>query len=255
MIADIVGGPGDSGRRRVGQAEPPQAVAATACDQSRVPTAPGWRPGPGEAVRHVSLGRRQGPPGRAARHPLSADAGHRRADSAKWRARSAIGRKSRRVQEVSGVLEVSPVGVLTTDPVGSERFYRGVLGIERVIPQPLPTAFPAGPDSTPDPPGNGTAAPVAALGRVLRSEAVPVLLKLESPAIELASTETRLAGNRRCETSRQLRLVLRPRDYSSMLVRLIDAQLLGRTTQLDARGVAFADLNGVQWEVQEPRKN
>ncbi|HOY67710.1 MAG TPA: hypothetical protein PLP29_12545 [Candidatus Ozemobacteraceae bacterium] len=120
------------------------------------------------------------------------------------------------------MIDVTPLGILTDQPESSRQFYRTVLGIERIQSCTLPTQ-------------NGAPA--------------PTLLRLESPQVEVFSSETRLLERTtNAVIGIEHRLLLKPRDPLGLLSRLETAGI----ALLDRHGATatFEDLNGIRWELR-----
>ena len=118
------------------------------------------------------------------------------------------------------MIGVTPVGIITTLPSESRRFYRDILGVERVQ-----------------------------MVRSVESDGMEgMLLRLESPYLEVFSIETRLQGQN-CNRiiNRDFALQLRPPNVKKVLYRLDQEDVKTRT---DAKGtIRFADVNGIAWEI------
>jgi catechol 2,3-dioxygenase-like lactoylglutathione lyase family enzyme len=116
---------------------------------------------------------------------------------------------------------VTPIGIITSLPAESRQFYREVLGVDRVQ-----------------------------FVKELNNDGLEgMLIRLESPWLEVFSTETRLMDR---TTNRVVRrdfsLQIHPVDVENLLVRLEKANVAVRR---DARGtIRFEDFNGISWEVR-----
>ncbi|HEY9069459.1 MAG TPA: VOC family protein [Candidatus Ozemobacteraceae bacterium] len=120
------------------------------------------------------------------------------------------------------MIDVTPLGILTEQPESSRQFYRTVLGIERVQTCTLPPADGAGPQA---------------------------LLRLESPQIEVFSSETRLLERTtNAVIGVEHRLLLKPRDPQGLIARLESAGIA--LTDRHGASAAFEDLNGIRWELR-----
>ncbi len=119
---------------------------------------------------------------------------------------------------------VTPVGVLTDRPSESKRFYKEVLGVDRV--QFL--------KKVPSPDGGETES---------------VLLRLESPHLEVFSVETRVMDRSVNKiVRRDYSLMFHPADFKNLLHKLNVEKI---ETKMDDRGhLHFEDINGIGWEVK-----
>lgn len=127
------------------------------------------------------------------------------------------------------MIGVTPVGIITKTLAESKKFYREILGIER-IQVVKPIQF---------------------------DEMEGVLIRLESPELEVFSVETRLLDRALNKIIRRdFSLQYHPRNPAQFLQKLAKENIELRK---DEKGkVAFSDLNGVNWEIYpEPslRKN
>lgn len=117
--------------------------------------------------------------------------------------------------------DITPLGVVTDDLDGSRRFYGRAMGIERVI-----------------------------LMRGYFSDELPyALLRLESPQIEIISTELKLFDrevNR--SVKRNHRVVFRPKDMGALLRRLSLENI--EMVANPCGGLSFEDCNGINWELR-----
>ncbi|HNV68388.1 MAG TPA: VOC family protein [Candidatus Ozemobacteraceae bacterium] len=118
---------------------------------------------------------------------------------------------------------ITPFGIYTNHPEESRNFYRSVLGIERIW--------------------SMSAAEQAA-------ERSGVVLRLESPRLELFASELRLTDRRVNDRVPGLcQLVLYPGDLLRAAQTLEKA---GVDYRADYTGrLYFEDLNGIQWEMRE----
>ena len=117
---------------------------------------------------------------------------------------------------------VTPVGIITEKPLESRAFYARTLGIERVM----------------------------TLRHIDEDEGMAgTVLRLESPQIELLSTELRILDRRINQAIRRdHRIILRPRDMGGLLNRLTTAGI--EPESLPTGGLTFDDLNGISWEIK-----
>ncbi len=122
------------------------------------------------------------------------------------------------------MMGVTPVGILTNDPAGSRDFYSRVLGIERVL----------------------------TLREVVSDDFEGVLMRIESPQVEVLSTEVRLLDRAVNQTVRHdHRIIFRPNDFGGLVARLSAA---GIPLRYSGTGVLnFKDINGISWDVKTPR--
>jgi len=119
------------------------------------------------------------------------------------------------------MIGVTPVGVLTEIPAESRRFYREVLGIEKV----------------------------QSIRDVTTDDVAGTLLRLESPQIEVFSTETRYVDrSSQPVIRRDYYLQLRPKSMRELLNGL---QTENVEVKADFRGnLRFQDINGLHWEIK-----
>lgn len=117
--------------------------------------------------------------------------------------------------------DVTPLGIITDKVEESCAFYKNVMGIERVV----------------------------RLGSKLTEGASDTVLKLESPDIEVISTQLRI-GDRSVNRMirRDHRLILRPRDLGSLLNKL--SKLGIEPASNPSGGMMFEDINGINWELR-----
>ena len=117
---------------------------------------------------------------------------------------------------------VTPIGILTEKPLESKIFYGETMGIEKIM----------------------------AVKHIDTVNGLPgTVLRLESPQIELFSTELRVLDRRVNRAIRHdHRIILHPRDSASLLIRLdrlgIEPEVLWGGSLL------FDDLNGITWEIR-----
>lgn len=117
---------------------------------------------------------------------------------------------------------ITPFGIYTCKPEESRAFYRSILGIERIWSMTTPA----------DTLDSG------------------VVLRLESPRLELFASEVRLLDRRVNDRVRgQYQLVLYPGDLRNAARQLEEAGIEFRTDY--AGRLSFEDLNGLQWEMRE----
>ncbi|NLI79675.1 MAG: hypothetical protein GX442_24930 [Candidatus Riflebacteria bacterium] len=116
---------------------------------------------------------------------------------------------------------VTPVGVITDKPAESRHFYGTVMGIERV----------------------------QTLRRLFMENMEGVILRLESPAIEVLETETKVLERPVNQTvRREFRMIMRPRDIGGVLFRLAKEGITPQTSPYGS--FVFDDLNGISWEIK-----
>ncbi|MBF0407727.1 MAG: VOC family protein [Candidatus Riflebacteria bacterium] len=120
------------------------------------------------------------------------------------------------------MLGVTPVGILTDSPVESRCFYTKTLGLEQVYPL---SHINTDTEITPE-----------------------VVLRLESPQIELMTVQTKLfRKNGPVTVNENTRLIIHSRDTGKLLERLT---LYGTELERTTRGnFSFTDLNGINWEI------
>lgn len=121
------------------------------------------------------------------------------------------------------MIGVTPVGILTSQPEASQKFYHEVMGVDRV--QQVKRMDQ---DVSGDP---------------------NVLMKLESPCLEVFAIETRLMDR---QSNRVIRrdysLLLHPKDTHSLLEKLASENI---ECQVSEKGkMVFEDLNGITWEIR-----
>jgi hypothetical protein len=119
------------------------------------------------------------------------------------------------------MIGVTPVGVLTEIPAESRRFYREVLGIEKV----------------------------QSIREIHTDDITGTLLRLESPQIEVFSTETRYVDRASQPVIRRdYFLQFRPKSMRELLAGL---QKECVEVKADFRGnLRFQDINGLNWEIK-----
>jgi len=118
---------------------------------------------------------------------------------------------------------VTPVGIITNCPNESRKFYKEVMGVDRV----------------------------QFLKKIVSEdvETENFLLRLESPQLEILSIETRLldrAVNR--VVRKDYSLHFHPKDLKELLRNLNKEKI---ETRIDDKGnLSFEDLNGIHWEIR-----
>ncbi len=116
---------------------------------------------------------------------------------------------------------VTPVGIVTSKPEESRQFYGRTMGIERV----------------------------QVLRRLFMEGMEGVVMRLESPNLELLETETKVLERSVNQTVRcEYRMILRPRDIGGVLHRLAQEGITPQTSRYGS--FVFDDLNGISWEIK-----
>jgi|GEM_PF-1279565 len=116
---------------------------------------------------------------------------------------------------------VTPIGIITNQPDESRRFYKETMGLERV----------------------------QTLREIVGENVHGVLMRLESPQIELLSTEIRILDRDVNQSvGKDNRIIIKPRNFSGFATRLSKAGICPQSQTKG--GYTFEDLNGISWFVQ-----
>lgn len=147
---------------------------------------------------------------------------------------------------------ITPFGIYTCRPEESRAFYRSILGIERIWSMTTPAVETASGSPASHPEHRRPADTSSWKASSAEEDALDfgVVLRLESPRLELFASEVRLLDRRVNDRVRgQYQLVLYPGDLRNAARQLEEAGIEFRTDY--AGRLYFEDLNGIQWEMRE----